>query len=197
MKKDPEREAARWFAQAEAELKDARYLSDGGRYYLALFLAQQSAEKAVKAFPFFRNIDPIFTHSVTELLGTAEILDKDFHRMNYPAAELRGIKFSPLNPPKGDFNTLFFSFQAPLRGVGGVAFQSEKTTNSTPQQSCEEFFCLKEAKKLDVYYIPTRYPNGLPGDIPSQYYDDPEEAETAIGLSESVIELVRGKIGKS
>ena len=60
--------------------------------------------------------------------------------MNYLAAELRGIKSSPLNPPKGDFNTWFFSFQAPLRGVGGAAFQSEKTTNSTPQQSCEEFF---------------------------------------------------------
>ncbi len=125
MKKDPEREAARWFAQAEAELKDARYLSDGGRYYLALFLAQQSAEKAVKAFPFFRNIDPIFTHSVTELLGTAEILDKDFHRMNYPAAELRGIKFSPLNPRRGTSILCFLAFKPPSGGLGGCLSERE------------------------------------------------------------------------
>ena len=119
MKKDPEHEAGRWFAQAEAELKDARYLSDGGRFYLALFLTQQSAEKALKAFLFSRNIDPIFTHSVTELISAAETLDPDFSR-------------------------------------------------------------LKEARKLDMYYIPTRYPNGLPGDIPSQYYDDPKEDRKSV-----------------
>ena len=60
----------------------------------------------------------------------------------------------------------------------------------------KDFSILKEAKKLDVYYIPTRYPNGLPGDIPSLFYDDPVEVEEAIGLSETVIECVRKKIGK-
>jgi len=39
-----------------------------------------------------------------------------------------------------------------------------------------DFNKIKQAKKLDKYYIPTRYPNGLPGGIPSRYFDDPAEA---------------------
>lgn len=50
------------------------------------------------------------------------------------------------------------------------------------------------AKRLDQYYIPTRYPNGLPGGVPSRYYDDPKEAEEAMLLAKSVIELVEGKV---
>ncbi|MHA2334403.1 MAG: hypothetical protein ACXAEU_20420, partial [Candidatus Hodarchaeales archaeon] len=43
-------------------------------------------------------------------------------------------------------------------------------------------------------YIPTRYPNGLPGGIPSRYFDDPEEAKEAKELAEDVIDLVEEKI---
>jgi len=39
-----------------------------------------------------------------------------------------------------------------------------------------DFKRVASAKKLDRYYIPTRYPNGLPGGVPSRYFDDPEEA---------------------
>ncbi|MEM4729639.1 MAG: HEPN domain-containing protein [Thermoplasmata archaeon] len=49
------------------------------------------------------------------------------------------------------------------------------------------------AKRLDRYYIPTRYPNGLPGGIPSRHFDDPAEAEDAMRLARAVIELVRKK----
>ena len=45
-----------------------------------------------------------------------------------------------------------------------------------------EFTTINPAKKLDQYYIPTRYPNGLPGGIPSRFFDDPKEAEDAISL---------------
>jgi predicted nucleotidyltransferase len=55
----------------------------------------------------------------------------------------------------------------------------------------EEF---KDAKRLDDYYIPTRCPNGLPDGIPARHYDDPEEAERALSLSEHVIKLVKSKI---
>jgi HEPN domain-containing protein len=44
------------------------------------------------------------------------------------------------------------------------------------------------------YCIPTRYPNGLPGGIPSRYFDDPKEAEEAMQLAKSVIKLVERKI---
>jgi HEPN domain-containing protein len=50
------------------------------------------------------------------------------------------------------------------------------------------------AKKLDQYYIPTRYPNGLPGGIPSRYFDDPKEAQEAMELAKSLIGLVEKKI---
>ena len=42
-----------------------------------------------------------------------------------------------------------------------------------------DFGRVMNAKKLDRYYIPTRYPNSLPGGVPSRYFDDPEEAEQA------------------
>jgi len=50
------------------------------------------------------------------------------------------------------------------------------------------------AKKLDRYYIPTRYPNGLPGGVPSRYFDDPKEAEQAMKLAKSAIDLIERKL---
>jgi len=59
-----------------------------------------------------------------------------------------------------------------------------------------EFEKILPAKKLDQYYIPTRYPNGLPGGIPSRYYDDPKEAEEAMRMAKIVIDLVEKKMKK-
>lgn len=59
-----------------------------------------------------------------------------------------------------------------------------------------EFKEVIRAKKLDRYYIPTRYPNGLPGGVPSRFFDDPGEAEEAMHLAKNVIELVERKIKK-
>jgi HEPN domain-containing protein len=53
---------------------------------------------------------------------------------------------------------------------------------------------IARAKKLDQYYIATRYPNGLPGGIPSRFFDDPKEAEEAMLLAKRVIEIVEGKV---
>ena len=47
-----------------------------------------------------------------------------------------------------------------------------------------------DGSKLDKYYIPTRYPNGLPDLIPDMAYFD-DDAVTAIGLAEKLIERVR------
>jgi len=57
-----------------------------------------------------------------------------------------------------------------------------------------DFEEIKSSKKLDQYYIPTQYPNGLPGGIPSRYYDDPQEAEEAMILAKNVINLVKIKL---
>lgn len=57
-----------------------------------------------------------------------------------------------------------------------------------------DFKKVAQAKKLDKYYIPIRYPNGLPGGIPSRYFDDPKEAEETMELAKSLIGLVEKKI---
>ena len=57
-----------------------------------------------------------------------------------------------------------------------------------------DFRGVKKAKKLDDYAIKPRYPDSLPGRIPSRYFDDPEEAEEAMLLAKGVIELVGRKI---
>lgn len=53
---------------------------------------------------------------------------------------------------------------------------------------------LARAAKLDQYYIPTRYPNGLPGGVPSRFYNDPEEAREAMELARAVLETVERRI---
>lgn len=57
-----------------------------------------------------------------------------------------------------------------------------------------DFEDINPTKRLDQYYIPTRYPNGLPGGIPSRFFDDPKEAEDAMLLAKKVIELVKIKL---
>ncbi len=58
----------------------------------------------------------------------------------------------------------------------------------------DDFKSVVSAKKLDRYYILTRYPNGLPGGVPSRYFDDPDEAEESMHLTKKVIDLVEKKL---
>ena len=46
---------------------------------------------------------------------------------------------------------------------------------------------------LDAYYIPTRYPNGLPDSIPAKVYGQPA-AEDAVRLAEEIVQWVRGQL---
>lgn len=50
MRRKPLDEGRRWLAQAQEDLRWTRHLAEEGAYYLACFLAQQAAEKAIKAF---------------------------------------------------------------------------------------------------------------------------------------------------
>jgi HEPN domain-containing protein len=132
MKRPAKDESIRWLTQAEDEFADADELRKRGRFYLALFHFQQSAEKAVKAYLYLKtkSIEVFYTHSLDDLLKMAVEADKSFTE-------------------------------------------------------------IAQAKKLDRYYIPTRYPNGLPGGVPSRYFDDPKEAEEAMLLAKAVIDLVK------
>jgi len=58
-----------------------------------------------------------------------------------------------------------------------------------------DFESLRPAKRLDQYHLSTRYPNELPGGIPSRFYDDPDEAAEASRLASTVLELVGRKLG--
>ena len=119
--------------QAQEEFQDAQRLREAGRFYLALFLCQQATEKALKAYLYFKGEEPVFSHSVTELLPFAASYDPDFES-------------------------------------------------------------LVRAKRLDDYYLPTRYPNSLPGGVPAEYYDDETEALEAERMAEAVLALVKEKL---
>jgi HEPN domain-containing protein len=43
---------------------------------------------------------------------------------------------------------------------------------------------------LDRHYIPTRYPNALPGGIPSQAFDA-EDAQKAMAQAQHILDFVR------
>jgi HEPN domain-containing protein len=50
---------------------------------------------------------------------------------------------------------------------------------------------------LDTFYIPTRYPNGLAGELtPSEFYCQ-EDAEQCLNFAESTLKIVREYTGSS
>lgn len=50
-----------------------------------------------------------------------------------------------------------------------------------------------ELAVLDQYYIPTRYPNGLPGGVPHSVYTH-NQAENAVKVASEVVKLARDHI---
>ena len=69
--KDKRSEWRRWFEQALRDLDDAKFNFSGKRFNVACFLAQQSAEKAIKSFLFFKGAKEVWRHSVSELWNDA------------------------------------------------------------------------------------------------------------------------------
>lgn len=52
---------------------------------------------------------------------------------------------------------------------------------------------VSQGAVLDKYYIPTRYPDSLPGGIPAEAFDQ-EDAERAIRLAENIMSAVRQRV---
>lgn len=52
------------------------------------------------------------------------------------------------------------------------------------------FTLLVEARSLDLHYIPSRYPNGLPGGYPHQFYGK-QTAEQALISADKIIEFIK------
>jgi HEPN domain-containing protein len=129
MRNNPREEGRRWLEQARVDLGWTRHLFEQGASYLVCFLAQQTAEKALKAFLYAQGEDVVLGHSVRRLCERAAAHDKRFE------------------------------------------------------------VYVDEWSILDSYYVPTRYPNGLPDDIPANVYNK-EAAEQALRLAEATVAVV-------
>ena len=130
MREDSLEEGRRWLQQAMEDLRWAEHLAERGGYYLACFLAQQVAEKALKAFLYARGLEIVLGHSVERL--------------------------------------------------------SREATEWEP--SIEE--AAPRWAVLDSYYVPTRYPNSVPGNIPARVYTA-EAAQSALALASEVVAWVQ------
>ncbi len=142
MRPDPKIESMHWLKQAISEFKDAKLLYEHGRYYLALYLSQQSTEKALRGFLIF--------------LGESNAVIRSG------------------NPPHSIHNLIMRVLKLDTSMEFPIGWE-----------------------RLDDYYIKTRYPNELPGYDPSEYYNDPEEVETALQIVEKIISSIRKKMDVS
>ena len=133
MRRSPLEEGRRWLAQAEEDLKWVRDLANRGGYHLACFLAQQTGEKAMKAFLYAQGEEVVLGHSVERLCALASRWKPDLIES------------------------------------------------------------VKRWAVLDSYYIPTRYPNGLPDSIPAKVYTE-EAAKSAATLAEEIVASIRSEL---
>jgi len=100
-------EAERWFLQAEQDLDAAEHLRDSADYNWACFVAQQAAEKTVKAVHAVRGEDVERVHSIMILIrgdvraGVQEIAEllplvdaaRELDRMYIPTRYPNGVPF--------------------------------------------------------------------------------------------------------
>ena len=77
MKRSKE-EALRWLKQAEYDLESAKRNFEQKIYSYVCFMCEQSAQKALKAYLYFRGERYIWEHSIQKLAEKAEKYDKDF-----------------------------------------------------------------------------------------------------------------------
>ena len=126
-------ESKRWLEQAIYDLKTSRWNFKGKLFAPACFWAQQSAEKAAKAYLYAKGERVVIGHSVAELLERCKSYDKDFKSL------------------------------------------------------------ILEGALLDRFYIPTRYPNGLPGGVPAYFYTKKDSTE-AINAAQKILDFISEKI---
>lgn len=68
-----------WMRQAEHDLDTARYLMRDGRYSHVCFMAQQVAEKTLKALAYYRGDSDVFGHTLRAL---ANSLEESYHELS-------------------------------------------------------------------------------------------------------------------
>jgi len=78
MRERQRQEGERWLAQATEDLRWTKHLAREGGYHLACFLAQQVAEKALKAFLYYQGEEIVLGHSVERLCSAASAYHTEF-----------------------------------------------------------------------------------------------------------------------
>jgi HEPN domain-containing protein len=76
--KDLRREADRWWRQALSDFAFLPVARQAGKYDTCCFLAQQTVEKALKAYLFHQGEELIFSHSIFKLCDMAARYNSDF-----------------------------------------------------------------------------------------------------------------------
>lgn len=76
--KDLNREADRWWRQALSDFDFLSKIREMGKYDTGCFLAQQTAEKGLKAYLFAQGEELIFTHSIFKLCEMASRYERRF-----------------------------------------------------------------------------------------------------------------------
>jgi len=132
--KQPKADAQRWLAQARSDLGFAELGLREGYHAQACFMAQQTAEKALKALHYLAGARVVLGHSVVELL--------------------------------------------------------DGLVSRHPQMAA-----LRESgQQLDQFYVPTRYPNGLPGGVPAQVFSR-AQSEPAVTGARKFVETAEALVG--
>jgi len=78
MRRSAYEEGQRWLAQAAEDLRWAKLLAREGGWHLACFLAQQVAEKVLKAFLYAQGEEIVLGHSVERLCAAAVHYQPEF-----------------------------------------------------------------------------------------------------------------------
>jgi len=92
------RESIRWIKQAEKDLSSAKNSLSSGDYEWACFQSQQSAEKALKSFLYWKGYRKILTHSIFELIKETGNLEIGFKRFKKKAKVLDSVYISARYP---------------------------------------------------------------------------------------------------
>ncbi len=100
MRKESSDEGSRWLMQAIADRDGAEILFEGGSFHLACFIAQQVAEKALKAFLYSKGEQIVTGHSVETLAAWCSEYNPEFERLREEVAPLDGL-YIPTRYPNG------------------------------------------------------------------------------------------------
>jgi HEPN domain-containing protein len=108
-----------WITYAENELKAAHHLlasSDEAVIFPALYMTQQCAEKALKAFLIFKGVNPGKIHDLRDLVNKCIIYDQEFASLKEHAVALNpynlGTRYPDSFLPLPDVSVIITSIKS-------------------------------------------------------------------------------------